>query len=121
VRLYPLGAPLEVGTTVGVVARHLGLWSVNPARILYTVEDSDGTVERFGFGYGTLSGHAARSEERFLVEWDRASDAVYYDVFAFSRPGNPLAWLGRPAMRRLQRRFARDSKDAMVRATSPNR
>lgn len=119
VRIHPAGAPLEVGTTVGVVARHLGLWSVNPARILYTVGETGRAVERFGFGYGTLPGHAARGEERFLIEWDRESDAVHYDVFAFSRPGNPLARLGRPVMRRFQSSFARDSKAAMVRAAGP--
>lgn len=115
-RLRPPGAPLEVGSTVGVVARHLGVWSVNPARISYLVEESGGGVERFGFGYGTLPGHAARGEERFLVEWDRGSGAVVYDVLAFSRPKHLLAWPGYPVVRRLQRRFARDSKAAMSRA-----
>jgi uncharacterized protein (UPF0548 family) len=119
VRAYPPDAPLEVGSTVGVVARHLGLWSVNPARIVHTVEETAGPVERFGFAYGTLPGHAARGEERFLVEWDRQVDAAFYDVLAFSRPGHPLARLGRPFVRLLQRRFARDSRAAMVRATRP--
>lgn len=114
VRIHPRGAPLEAGTTVGVVAQHLGSWSLNPARIVYTVEGPAGAVERFGFGYGTLPGHAARGEERFLVEWDHESDAVHYDVLAFSRPGTPLALVGHPFMRLLQRRFARDSKRAMA-------
>jgi len=115
-RIHPRGAPLEVGSTVGVVAWHLGVWSVNPARIVYGVEETGGEVERFGFGYGTLPGHAARGEERFLVEWNRESDAVCYDVLAFSRPGHPLAYLGRPFVRLLQRRFARDTKTSMIRA-----
>jgi uncharacterized protein (UPF0548 family) len=73
VRLLPPHAPIEVGTTVGVLARHYGLWSLNTARIAYLVEES-GEVERFGFGYGTLPGHAERGEERFGVEWNRGLD-----------------------------------------------
>ncbi len=116
VRLLPPRAPIEVGKTVGVLARHYGFWSLNTARIAYLVEES-GEVERFGFGYGTLSGHAERGEERFGVEWNRRlGGSVYYDVFAFSRPKHPLAWPGYPFARLLQKRFRRDSTRAMVEA-----
>ena len=115
-RLVPSRAPLEVGTTVGVLVRHYGFWSLNPARIVYLVEETDGEVERFGFGYGTLPGHAERGEERFGVEQNREDGSVYYDVFAMSRPKHLLAWLGYPFARALQRRFARDSKRTMVEA-----
>jgi uncharacterized protein (UPF0548 family) len=62
VRILPPKAPIEVGMTVGVLARHYGFWSLNPARITYLLEET-GAVERFGFGYGTLPGtpSAARS------------------------------------------------------------
>ncbi|MEJ7872966.1 MAG: DUF1990 domain-containing protein [Rubrobacteraceae bacterium] len=113
VKLLPPDAPIQVGATVGVLARHLGFWSLNTARIVYLIEDS-GDVERFGFGYGTLPGHAERGEERFSVEWNRKDGSVYYDVFAFSRPKHPLAWLGYPFARLLQRRFARDSKRMII-------
>lgn len=111
-RLLPEDATIEEGVTVAVLARHLGFRSLNAARIVYLVEDS-GSVVRRGFAYGTLPGHAARGEERFTVEWDRQSDAVHYDVLAISRPNHPLARLGYPFVRILQRRFARDSRDAM--------
>jgi uncharacterized protein (UPF0548 family) len=117
VRLLPPDAPLEAGVTVGVLVRHYGFWSLNPARIAYLVEET-GNVERFGFGYGTLPGHAERGEERFGVEWNREDGSVYYDVFAFSRPKHPLALLSYPFARLLQKRFARDSKKAMVEAAS---
>lgn len=117
VRLLPPEAPAEVGATVGVLARHYGFWSLNTARIVYLIEESDEEAERFGFGYGTLPGHGERGEERFSVEW-RRDGFVYYDVLAFSRPKHPLAWLGYPFARALQHRFARDSKEAMVRAAS---
>ena len=118
VGLRPGGAPTEVGTTVAVLANHVGFWSLSSARIIYLVEQR-GDVERFGFAYGTLPGHAERGEERFLVEWSHEDDSVYYDVFAFSRPNHLLAWLGYPFARVLQRRFARDSKEAMKRAVAP--
>ena len=118
VQLLPPGAALEEGVTVGVLARHYGFWSLNPARIVYLVEETGG-VERFGFGYGTLPGHAERGEERFSIEWNREDESVYYDVFAFSMPRHLLAWLGFPFVRMLQRRFARDSKKAMVEAVRP--
>ncbi len=111
--LLPPGAPIEVGATVGVLARHYGFWSLNTARIAYLVE-GPGEVERFGFGYGTLPGHAERGEERFGVEWNREDGSVYYDVFAFSRPKHLLVWPGYPFARLLQKRFRRDSTRAMV-------
>ena len=85
VRLLPPRARIEVGTTVGVLARHYGFWSLNSVRIAYLVEET-GVVERFGFGYGTLPGHAERGEERFSVEWSREGGSVHYDVLAFSQP-----------------------------------
>lgn len=118
VRLLPSDAPIEVGTTVGVLAKHYGFWSLNTARMVYLIEES-GKVERFGFGYGTLPGHAERGEERFSVEWSREDNMVHYDVLAFSRPKHPLAWPGYPFVRVLQKRFARDSKKMMVEAVNP--
>ena len=118
VGLRPGGAPIEVGTTVAVLARHFGFWSLNSACIIYIVEEV-GAVERFGFAYGTLPGHAERGEERFLVEHDHETGLVSYDVFAFSRPSHPLAWPGFPFARVLQGRFAQDSKEAMKRAVAP--
>jgi uncharacterized protein (UPF0548 family) len=114
-RLLPPDAPMAVGTTVGVRAYDCGFGSLNPARIVYLVEEM-GDVKRFG--YGTLPGYAERGEERFRVEWNREDGCVYYDVFAFSRPKHPLAWLGYPFARALQRRFARDSKRVMLVAAS---
>ena len=95
VRLLPPRAPIEVGMLVGILAWHPGFWSLNLARVAYFVEET-GDVERFGYGYGTLPSHAERDEESFGVEWSRQDDSVHYDVFAFSRPNHPLAWIGYP-------------------------
>ena len=115
VEAWPPEAPIRVGEVVGIVARCLGLWWLNACRIVYVV-DEEGPVTRFGFANGTLPGHAEAGEERFLVEWDRASGEVWYDILAFSRPHRLLTRLGYPYMRRVQKRFGRESAAAMVRA-----
>jgi len=112
---FPPVAPIRVGTTVGVVVRHFGFWSLEPSRIVAVIDEA----ERFGFVYRTLPDHALEGEERFLVEWRRDDDAVAYERVARSRPRHLLAWLGFPLARLLQHRFARDSAAAMRRAVSP--
>ncbi|MGC2719249.1 MAG: DUF1990 domain-containing protein, partial [Candidatus Acidiferrales bacterium] len=108
-------APIETGTNLAVLALHLGFWSLNPCRIVYTIEKKDGAIERFGFAYGTLKGHGATGEERFSVEFHAADRSVWYDLYAFSRPGG-VARIGSPFTRALQRRFALDSRTAMLTA-----
>ena len=107
--------PIQSGEVVAVIARLLGLWWLNACRIVYIV-DEQGPIQRFGFAYGTLPDHAGTGEERFLIEWDRVSGAVWYDILAFSRPRQFLARLGYPYLRRVQRRFGKESAATMVRA-----
>jgi uncharacterized protein (UPF0548 family) len=107
--------PIETGVVVALMLRTLGLWWLNACRIVYVVEE-EAPVRRFGFANGTLPDHAGTGEERFLIEWDRDSGAVWYDILAFSRPHQTLARLGYPYMRLLQEKFRRDSAAAMVRA-----
>ena len=80
--------------------------------------DESGPCTKFGFGYGTLPGHIARGEERFLVEWNRSTDQVAYDILAFSKPNHIATRLGYPFVRRSQKRFGRDSAAAMFRAVN---
>jgi uncharacterized protein (UPF0548 family) len=84
---------------------------MNACRIVYVVEEHE-TAEKYGFAYGTLPQHREIGEERFTVEYDPADASVWYDLYAFSRPG-PLARLAHPFARSLQKRFAKDSKAAM--------
>ena len=118
--IRPVGAPTTVGTDVAVLVRHFGFWSLNACRVLYRIdEESDANgVRRAGFAYGTLPAHGEVGEERFMVEWHAADDGVWYDLYAVSRPGHPLVRLASPLARRLQRRFARDSMQAMIDATT---
>jgi uncharacterized protein (UPF0548 family) len=115
VETWPHDATIRRGKNVAVIARLFSLWFVSACRIVYVVDD-DAPVKRFGFAYGTLPDHVESGEERFTVEWHEEDDSVWYDILAFSRPHHFVARLGYPLARRLQRRFARDSATAMLRA-----
>jgi uncharacterized protein (UPF0548 family) len=115
IEAWPADAPIQRSEVVAVVARAFGQWSINASRIVYVV-DQMGPTRRYGFAYGTLPGHVESGEERFVVEWDQATGTVWYDILAFSRPRHVLARIGYPLVRRLQKRFGRESAAAMVRA-----
>ena len=120
-KLFWPGAPIAEGTVVGILGRHLGVWSLNACRIAYTVEEETPSLRRYGFAFGTLPGHVERGEERFTVEWQVEDDTVWYEVFAFARAAHPLARAGRPFVRLVQRRFAADSFRAMAAALEAGR
>jgi uncharacterized protein (UPF0548 family) len=111
-KILPVNAPIREGQTVAMLARAFGLWWLSSCRIVYVVEEST-PVRRFGFAYGTLTAHVEQGEELFSVEW-RPDDSVWYRVLAFSRPRYWPVRLAKPLARRLQRKFVRDSKAAMV-------
>jgi uncharacterized protein (UPF0548 family) len=131
VSIAPRGAKIEKGVTVAVKARAAGLWSLNACRVVYVVNEAEAAgndeaslglvnkpIHRFGFAYGTLPDHIERGEERFLIEWNRSDDSVWYDILAFSQPRHPLVKLAAPVTRMMQKRFARDSLAAMKAAVS---
>ncbi|HKY16075.1 MAG TPA: DUF1990 domain-containing protein, partial [Microthrixaceae bacterium] len=64
VRPTPRDAPLEVGATVALVTRQLGLWILAACRITDVVD----TATSFGFTYATLPGHPECGEESFTIE-----------------------------------------------------
>jgi uncharacterized protein (UPF0548 family) len=107
--IFPRNAPIAPHTTVALLVRHFGLWSLNACRIVYVIEQP----RRFGFAYGTLREHAEQGEERFSIEWCE-DDSIYYDILAFSKPRQWQSRLARPISRVLQKRFARDSMMAIV-------
>ena len=115
VEASPNETPIEASQVVAVLGRVCGLWWLNACRIVYVIEEV-GPITRFGFAYGTLPGHAESGEERFLIEWDRASDCVSYDILAFSRPNYVVTKLAYPLVRCFQKKFARDSAAAMLNA-----
>ncbi len=115
VRIYPSAPPIRTDENVAVIARWCNVYFVNACRIVDTIHEHV-PIQRYGFVYGTLEDHAESGEERFTVEWDRHKDEVWYDILAFSRPNQFLSKIGYPFARRLQKKFAADSKAAMVRA-----
>jgi uncharacterized protein (UPF0548 family) len=108
---WPEDTPLETGREIATVARSLGLWWVNICRIVYTIDEA----VRFGYAYGTLPHHVECGEERFLIELTETGE-VWYDILAFSRPQTWLARIGYPYVRRVQKRFARCSVAALMKA-----
>lgn len=116
VETFPRAAPIAVGTVVAVLIRHLGFWSLNGCRIVYSV-DAGTDNRRFGFAYGTLTNHAESGEELFEVFLDPHTTAVMYRIRAVSWPQAALTHVGQPIVRALQARFRSHSAEAMERAT----
>ena len=116
VETFPREAPVAVGTVVAVLIRHLGFWSLNGCRVLYTVGTMDDAA-RFGFAYGTLTNHAESGEELFEVFVNPQTDDVMYRIRARSCPQAALARIGQPIVRVLQARFRRDSAATMSQVT----
>jgi len=106
--------PVATGQVVATSVRVAGLWLVNPCRVVYADFSSD--PDAVVYAYGTLRGHAESGEERFRVSFDPESSQVRYQISAFSRPAIFLSRIGYPLARRLQRRFARASADALIAA-----
>ena len=63
-------------------------------------------------GVGTVVG-----EELFMVDWNQATDDVYFRIVVFARPGSMLAWLGKPYMLLQQQKFRRLAGHAIKQAT----
>jgi uncharacterized protein (UPF0548 family) len=116
VELIHPSQPVAPGRTVLVLAHTFGLYSLSASRVIAMIDKDDGQTWRRGFSYGTLGHHVERGEERFSVEYHHEDDSVWYDLLAFSTPQHWLARLGYPLSRTAQRRFAVDSKAAMLRA-----
>jgi uncharacterized protein (UPF0548 family) len=102
--------PIAAGSMVCTLARQMGFYTLNVARIVYVDESSP---NRFGFGYGTLAEYPLIGEERFTVTLDEHSGDVTYEIFSFSRPKSLVMSLARPIIRIVQRRFFRESSAAM--------
>lgn len=108
--------PIRAGEVVAVMGHAAGLWWLNACRIVYVIDEDC----KFGFAYGTLPGHVESGEERFMIEWNRADDSVWFDILAFSKPNHLLIRLGYPLVRRAQKRFGRESAAAMRSAVAGN-
>ena len=113
--LYGAEDSVKEGQVVATLVSVAGLWFLNPCRVVYTDLPQDPS-DVAAFAYGTLPGHAECGEERFVVSFDPDTEEVGYEIAAFSRPAALLTKLGYPLARRLQRRFAASSAQALARA-----
>lgn len=116
--LQGANTPAIAGQVVATLTRASGLWLLNPCRVVYTECAPDPTNE-VAFAYGTLPSHVECGEERFTVRFDPTTEEVTYEILAFSRPAVLLSKLGYPWARRIQRRFAASSAEALSRACRP--
>ena len=105
------GETVACGVTAAVVARCLGIWTVNCCRVV-DVQESD---RRFAFTYATTDQHALEGAERFTVDW-RGDDTVWFSINAIARPCDWIVRVGLPLVKRLQRRFAVESPQAVERS-----
>lgn len=105
VEVWMPSTPLEPGR---VVAMRFSLFGADvwcACRIVYTVDEVDGDVMKFGFAYGTLPSHIAQGEGRYLIEWNRDTDEVCYEIASFARPVFLPARIVPFAMRRKQKQL----------------
>jgi uncharacterized protein (UPF0548 family) len=99
---------------MAVVARHFGLWSINPIRIVYKGEHILNGDTLFSLAVGTLAGHEERGEERFSIRLSK-ENMVYYEIFSFTTPAGILPKLAYPLERMVLRSFAHNSAAAIMR------
>ena len=117
VEVVPHGAHVEDGGTVVLVARVGGLWTAMPCRVVY----ADDSPEGFAFAYGTLPGHPECGEVAFRIHRSAGSNEIFFRIASFSRTVDPLAKLGSPIARRIQKRVTERYLSAIAEASAEPR
>jgi uncharacterized protein (UPF0548 family) len=110
---------LEQGTVMAVVARHFGIWSINPIRVVYIVDRTYNDYAVFSLAVGTLGGHEEKGEERFSVRLS-SENKVYYEIFSFNTPAGILPEIAYPLERIVLHSFARNSANAIAQFVKSN-
>jgi uncharacterized protein (UPF0548 family) len=121
VRPHRVDVPQEAGALVAFTARTFGVWTINVCRVVERIASDDGAVRRVGFAYGTLPGHVLAGEERFELTWDRATDAVSFEIRKFSRPSYRIVRWGGALIRAKQHQFSVDAIARIARAVAEDR
>lgn len=116
--VHPPNAPVQEGEAFVTLVNHLGFWSLNPCRIVYTLNEETQYYSQNSFAIGTLPAHSEKGEERFTVEWNKETGVVKYELYAFARAQHWFAKIGFPFVTLLQKRFAEDSYKAMLNAVN---
>ena len=116
--VHPPNTPVQEDEAFVTLVNHLGFWSLNPCRIVYTLNKETQHYSQNSFAIGTLPAHSEKGEERFTVEWNKETDVVKYELYAFARAQHWLAKIGFPFVPLFQKRFAKDSYKAMLNAVN---
>lgn len=119
VRPIQRDVPIEVGAMFAFLSWQAGVWSTNICRVVDVYEREDDTHRHFSFAYGTVAPHVLRGEERFILDWDRQTDQVFFRIRKFSRPATWLIRLVTPLTRYMQSRFTADALARMQQAVTP--
>jgi uncharacterized protein (UPF0548 family) len=112
--IEPADAPLEVGTSLLVIAPWGPFELAAPDRIVSVIDEP----ERFGFAYGTLGGHAEVGEELFLTEVI-APGGLRLTVRVHAGPATLLTRIGSPLLSFLQGAAAKRYLAAWAAAIEP--
>ena len=112
VEIVPGDARVTVGETVLLLIKTVGFWAAAPCRVVYVVDEPD----RFSFAYGTLPGHPEQGEAAMIVERNEIGGVVFR-IVSFSRTVDPLARLGSPLTRLIQRRVTNRYVQAVATAS----
>jgi uncharacterized protein (UPF0548 family) len=105
---------LEPGANIAILGQVKQVWFLNVSRVVYSLDEEEANISRFGFGAGTLPGHVVRGEERFIIEWDKKEGGVWYELLSFSQESHPIVGLA-GELHGAQKRFAQESGGAMIR------
>jgi uncharacterized protein (UPF0548 family) len=112
VEVVPGGARVTVGETVLLVLKAAGVWAPAPCRVVYVLDEPS----RFAFAYGTLPGHPEQGEVAMIVERNQG-EGVVFRIVSFSRTVDPIARLGSPFTRLIQRRVTNGYARALAAAS----
>jgi uncharacterized protein (UPF0548 family) len=112
VEIVPNDVRVTVGATVLLLIKTIGFWATAPCRVVYVVDEPN----RFSFAYGTLPGHPERGEVAMIVERNEIGGVVFR-IVSFSSTVDPLARLGSPVTRLIQRRVTNRYVQALAAAS----
>jgi uncharacterized protein (UPF0548 family) len=105
-------ARVRVDQAVLLAIKTAGFWAAAPCRVVYVVDEPN----QFSFAYGTLPGHPEQGKAAMTVERNEIGDVVFR-IVSFSRTFDPLARLGSPVTRLIQRRVTNRYVQALATAS----
>ena len=108
--LYRTGSGMQLGDAVATVTRGLVCWSVQANRVSEIIKSDTRARIRYGFVLATLPGHSLEGEERFLLEFDRVTNQVRFEIRTIVRPS---AFLNRLLFPLIHRRYRQLRKQAV--------